>query len=173
MEIPGYPQHQPPRDHGRVSLPPSLLRGGAVLLAAFLIIGSDIQDSQAAGAHEAIEAAPGEIVLWRDVPARHAVRQQPDGVGLMMDMGPDEEVQELTDGDFQGIGGQHPVVGSFGLANDLNAAPQTRNTAMTSGMGDPARAVMVSTGALGGATRAAGQQVLDALQGAGLLGTGR
>ncbi|HET19734.1 MAG TPA: hypothetical protein ENO16_03905 [Chromatiales bacterium] len=173
MEIPSIPQHQPPRDHGRVSLPPYLLRSGAVLLAVFLIIGSDISDSHAAGAHEAVEAAPGEIVLWRDVPARHAVRQQPDGVGLMLDMGPEEEVTELTDGDFQAIGGQHPVAGGFGLANDLNAAPQTRNTAMTGGMGDPARAVMVSTGALSGATRAAGEQVLDALQGAGLLGAGR
>lgn len=166
-----FQQAAPPRQRGDVSLPPSLIRGGIVLLAVLLATSLEITKSHAAGARQAVDAAPGEIVMTRDVPARHAIRQAPEGNALLMDVGPEEQVQELTDGDYMSISSHRTthIVKSF-TAGLTGSAPQAAGRS-SSGMPDPSRAVMnVPATAMSGATRAAGDQVMGALQGAGLLG---
>lgn len=165
-----FQQAVPPRQRGDVSLPPSLIRGGIVLLAVLLATSLEISNGNAAGARQAVDAAPGEIVVTRDVPARHAIRQAPEGNALLMDVGPEEQVQELTDGDYMSISSHRTADTVKHFTSNLTGAPQSGNKS-TSGLADPGRAVMnVPASAVSGATRAAGAQVMGALQGAGLLG---
>jgi len=159
-----------PRQRGEVSLPPSLVRGGLVLFAVVLAISLDISNSQAAGARQAVEVAPGEIVMTRDVSARHAIRQAPEGKALLMDVGPEEQVEELTEGDYVTISSRRTTDTVNHVTSNLTGVAQSENKS-TSGLADPGRSVMnVPVGAVGGVTRAAGEQVMGALQGAGLLG---
>lgn len=64
----------------------------------------------AADAHRGVTAKPGEIVLQRNVPARHAARPAPPGIALIVNPSPQRELQaalgtgELSDGEYAAIG---------------------------------------------------------------------
>lgn len=112
-------------------------------------------DAHAAGARTGVQPRHGEMVLLRDVGARHAVRPAPPSIGLIVDPTPNRQLMpalasaELSDADF--------------LA--LDTGPQTQTAPVQGGLAAP----MVRTLAgptLGGAGRdAVGQTVTGALGG--------
>lgn len=99
------------------------------LLAALALLPTP---AQASGARQGVKAKPGEIVLLRDVSARHAVRQAPPGMALIVDPSPASEINAM--------------LGTGEISDEEFAA-------MDSGVSGPAQGVMVErvvTGALDG-----------------------
>ncbi|GAB3024004.1 hypothetical protein GCM10027285_02260 [Oleiagrimonas citrea] len=70
--------------------------------------------SQAGDAHKAVKAKHGEMVLLRDVPARHATHSQPPGVALIVNPKPNRELESAL-----GTGGE---LGDAEIAS-LSASP--------------------------------------------------
>lgn len=74
--------------------------------AALLLVAGG---AHAADAHVAAKAEHGEIVLLREVPARHAYRTQPDALALIVDPSPAPELErmlglgELSDADYAAL----------------------------------------------------------------------
>ncbi|MCD9007191.1 hypothetical protein LDO31_13280 [Luteimonas sp. XNQY3] len=112
--------------------------------------------AQAAGARAGVHPTPGEMVLLRDVSARHAVRQAPPGIGLIVDPTPNRQLMpslpggELSDADFFALDTGHQVQGAMRGHGGI-AAPVTQ----------------LLTGTLGGGANA---RDASGIQGAGTLG---
>ena len=137
--------------------------------------------AQAAGARAGVQPQPGEMVLLRDVSARHAVRPSPPGIGLIVDPTPNRQLlpalasHELSDADFLALDtGQQ--VQTRGPASGGLAGPMVRTLTGPSMSGGTARdASGVQTagtlgaatggplGAVGQATRGIGGHITGAL----------
>lgn len=87
--------------------------------------------AMAADARAGVHARHGEMVLLRDVSARHAYRPAPPGVGLIVDPRPNREIHaalgtgELSDADFAALSsGQvlSPMRASSTIAGTVNHA---------------------------------------------------
>jgi len=152
---------------------------GLTLLLPCLALAAG--SAQAAGARTGVHPTPGEMVLLRDVSARHAVRPAPPGIGLIVDPTPNRQLMpslpggELSDADFLALDTGHQVQGAM-RDNGGIAAPVTRVLTGTLGGGANARdASGVSSagtlgaatggplGAVGNATRGIGGHVTNAL----------
>lgn len=172
-------QQQPPREHDAVSLPPSLLRGGVVLLVLLLATGIDLPAAKAAGARTGGEAMPGEIVLIRDVPKRVAYHNKPDAQAVLLDVGPEEDVEaalgqgELNDLEFATVtvpanpaqARQSITSPTNELAQDATGAGQLSGAALgiqgtTSSMASSLGSI---AGHVTGVTAGIGRQVTDSL----------
>lgn len=146
-------------------------------LGACLVLAS--ADAHAAGARTAVQPQHGEMVLLRDVNARHAVRPAPPSLGLIVDPTPNRQLvpalasTELSDADFLTLDtGQQvqaapasgglaaPMVRTLsgptlgGTSRDAAGLPQPG--ALASGASGP-------LGAVGNATRGIGGHVTGAL----------
>ena len=128
---------------------------------------------QAGDARIGVHAKHGEMVLLRNVDARHAYRPAPPGIALIVDPSPKREVQlvtqagELTDADFAAmVGGSAPraaeatqALGSaLGVSTDGNTNTRIDNSGVA-GMG----ALNSPLGAVGGVTGGIGASVRGAL----------
>lgn len=115
-------------------------------------------DVQAAGARTGVQPRHGEIVLLRDVSARHAVRPAPPGIGLIVDPTPNQQLlpalasSELSDADFMALDTGHQVQSGMRTPGGL-ASPMVRTLTGPAGLGANAREAsgVQSTGTLGGA----------------------
>ncbi|WP_372017195.1 hypothetical protein [Pseudoxanthomonas sp. 10H] len=146
--------------------------------------------ARGADAHTGVHAAPGQIVLLRDVNARHAYRPAPPSIALIVDPTPTREVQqalgtgELTDDDFAAMStGQVDASGRTGTlpqqmterALHGSLGRLTGDNSALSG-GSLGRSVGGVTGAVTGATRGIAPTITGALSqfplGSGGQGTG-
>lgn len=151
-----------------------------VLASAALLASAG---SSAAGARQGVKAAPGEIVLLRDVSARPAYRPAPPGVALIADPAPNRELSqalgtrtnntgELSDEDYASL--------ASGTAGSADAAPVTTVERVTGSAingtlgrmtGDDGslsgsslgQAIGGPMGTVGTTTRGIGDQVMGAL----------
>lgn len=143
------------------------------LAAAALVPGVAL----AAGSRTGVQPNPGEMVLLRDVNARHAYRPVPPSVALIVDPTPNREVHgtlgtgELSDADFAAISsGQR-----LGTAAPASTVGQSVGNAMAAGLGTGqvkhgamtgdgfGGATSGPMGAVTGATRGIGNHVTGAL----------
>lgn len=133
----------------------------------------------AAGVSYQVHAEPGDIVVFRTVPARPGARSMPPGKALMINPKPNGEIMqglgavELSDagyagivagqgqGAHQGIGGLSERVVSEGLGSLSGGASSVG--------GVPAGAL---SGTVGAATSGIGKSVTGALVGSGVFGAG-
>ncbi|MDR6990106.1 hypothetical protein [Luteimonas sp. 3794] len=155
------------------------IQTGLILLLPCLTLAAGA--AQAAGARTGVHPTPGEMVLLRDVSARHAVRQAPPGIGLIVDPTPNRQLMpslpggELSDADFLALDTGHQVQGAM-RGNGGIAAPVTQVLTGTLGGGATARDAsgVQGAGTLGaatggvsgmvtGATRSIGSQITGAL----------
>ncbi len=137
-------------------------------------------DARAAGARTGVQPQHGEMVLLRDVNARHAVRPAPPSLGLIVDPTPNRQLlpalanTELSDADFLALDTGQQVQAPMPASGSL-AAPLVRTLAGPT-LGGPGRdgGALQAPGALGGAaggplgaigtaTRGIGAQVTGAL----------
>ncbi|MCE7032334.1 hypothetical protein LY625_06820 [Lysobacter sp. GX 14042] len=95
------------------------LRSGALIVSVSLLALAPLL-AQASGARHSDKARHGEIVVLRDVHARHAYRSMPPGMAVIVDPSPRTELErvlgtgELTDAEFAALGastGAGPVAG--------------------------------------------------------------
>lgn len=153
--------------------------GSAILLGSCLLLGLGLAVptvGSAAGSRAAVEAAPGEMVLLRAVPARPAARPMPPGRALLVNPSPESELEsglshlEIASDRYgrvaAGSHGAHPG----GVAGSMSSfmAP----LGVQSGGGRTPAPKAATGGAMGAATGSIGSQVAGALAGAGLLGQG-
>lgn len=133
----------------------------------------------AAGVSYQVHAEPGDIVVFRTVPARPGARSMPPGKALMINPKPNGEITqglgavELSNAGYAGIvagqgqGGGHGV---GGLSERVVSDGLSSLSGGTSAVGG------VPAGSLGGAVGAAtggiGKSVTGALAGSGLFGAG-
>lgn len=133
-------------------------------------------DAFAAGSRAAVEAKPGEIVLLRAVPARHAARAQPPGRALLVDPSPKSEMEQGLSHLEISPGGYGQVAAGAGNAPAHAGGMGGSITAITQQLGGSTHgrnsAPSVAGGAIGSATGSIGSTVTSALSGAGLLGQG-
>lgn len=139
------------------------------------------QVAQASGARQGVKAKPGEMVLLRDVSARHAYRPAPPGVALIADPTPNRELSsmlgtpsgmdELSDDDYAALGSSlgdvhHPqqttVERVTGTAITGTLGRVTGGEGVLSG-GQLSQTIGGPMGAVGNATRGVGDQVRGAL----------
>lgn len=165
---PERPAAQSARDGQRLTV---LLAAGMLLGAAWPVSG------MAAGSRAAVEATPGEIVVMRAVPARHAARSMPPGRALLIDPSPNPQLDsglsqlEITSDSYGQIaaGGQGARGGVVAGSMSSFMSPLVGN--QSSGNRTPAPKAATG-GAMSAATKSIGSQVAGALAGAGLLGQG-
>lgn len=119
----------------RVQMSCSLLAAGVAFFAF---------DAQAAGARTGVHAKHGEMVLLRDVNARHAVRPAPPSFATIVDPTPNSQLMpvlgsaELSDADFMALDTGHQVESGLRAPGGL-AAPIVRTLAAPTGTGTNAR----------------------------------
>ena len=141
------------------------------------LAAAPLSQALAADAHTGIQPDPGEMVLLRDVNARHAYRPAPPSIALIVDPTPNREIDqslgtgELSDEDFAALSSNQPgyaaqqgpmpqqvtqraLQGSLGRAMGENGA--LSGTGMT-------RTIGGATGAVTGATRGIAPTVTGAL----------
>lgn len=129
--------------------------------------------ASASGARKGVDAKPGEIVLLRDVSARHAVRPKPPGMALIVNPSPKDTIDqtlgtgELSDAEYAAIGGGSPAGPTPAIAQvtgralaPLGGTNGGGGAVAGSGIG---QALGVPMGALGNVTRGVGDQVRGAL----------
>lgn len=129
----------------------------------------------AADAHQGVNAEPGEIVLLRDVSARHAYRSPPPGMALIVDPSPKSEISmmlgtgELTDAEYASLGagtaGTRPIttveqMTSRAIGGSLAGVTSGNGTLSGNGI---TQSLGVHMGAVGNVTRGIGDQVRGAL----------
>lgn len=128
--------------------------------------------ASASGARKAVHPKHGEIVLLRDVSARHAVRSKPPGMALIVDPSPRRSIDlalgtgELTDEEYASIGAGSPAGPSPAITQVTGRALAPLGLSSTSGtMSDNGihQAMGVPMGAVGNVTRGVGDQVRGAL----------
>lgn len=145
----------------------ALLIAAGVALAPGMVL--------AAGARQDDKAKPGEIVLLRDVSARHAYRSAPPGMALIVDPSPKGEIDmmlgtgELSDAEYASLGAgvadpqsQTTVERMTSRAVGGSLTGVASGNAMLTGNGFT-QTLGVSMGTVGGATRGVGDQVRGAL----------
>ncbi|WP_225763359.1 hypothetical protein [Stenotrophomonas sp. Marseille-Q4652] len=151
------------------------------LLLLGLLATATIPSAFASGARQGVHPRPGEMVLLRDVSARHAYRPAPPGIALIADPTPTREVasalgtggmDELSDADYAAMGSglagapqasQQTVVEQVtGSAVNGTLGRVTGANGVLSG-GQLGRMIGGPMGAVGGATRGIGDQVRGAL----------
>ena len=146
------------------------------VLAVLLVVGMTVFAGQAVAGDARIGVHPkhGEMVLLRNVDARHAYRPAPPGIALIVDPTPTREVQsvhqagaltaELTDADFAAlVGGTAPrtaestqAIGSvLGVSAEGNTRVDASGVAGMSGLSSPLGAVGGVTGGIGASVRGA------------------
>ncbi len=129
--------------------------------------------ASASGARKGVQAKPGEMVLLRDVSARHAVRPKPPGMALLVNPSPKSNIDqtlgtgELSDAEYAAIGSGGPAGSSPVIAQVTGRALAplgglTATTGAVSGNGI-GQALGVPMGAVGNVTRGVGDQVRGAL----------
>lgn len=148
---------------------------GAILLAcgALLLCPS----SKAADAHRGVQAAPGEIVMLRNVAARPAYRSAPPGMALIVNPSPRPELShalgtdELSEADYAELDatsatGQaargttvEQMIGRT-LGSSVGGASARGGAAGGNGFG---QIIAGPTGSLGGTAGGIGHQVQGAL----------
>lgn len=142
-----------------------------LLLIALVLVPSS---ASASGARKGVHAKPGEMVLLRDVSARHAVRSKPPGMALIVDPSPKSNIDqtlgtgELSDEEYASLGagssgGPSPAVTQItgrALAPLGSLTATTNGTLSGSGIN---QALGVPMGAVGNVTRGVGDQVRGAL----------
>ena len=130
----------------------------------------------AADAHTGIHADRGEIVLLRDVNARHAYREAPPSIALIVDPTPTREVNlalgtgEMSDDEIAGMAsGQLDARGGVTMPQQMteralqgSMGRLSGDSSVFSGSGF-SRSVGGATGAVTGATRGIGSTVTGAL----------
>lgn len=132
-------------------------RAPAACIATLLLLLAS-GHARAADAHVAAKAEHGEIVLLREVPARHAYRAQPDALALIVDPSPAPELErmlglgELSDADYAAIG-----AGAAPAEGDGSTTTVERMTGM-------------ALGGLGAMTRARDGTAAGGLRGIGMVG---
>ncbi|VXB10276.1 conserved exported hypothetical protein [Luteimonas sp. 9C] len=155
------------------------IQTGLYLLLPCLTLATGI--AEAAGARAGVQPTHGEMVLLRDVSARHAVRQAPPGIGLIVDPTPNRQLMpslpggELSDADFLALDTGQQVQGAMRGTGGI-AAPVTQVLTGTLGGGATARdasgiqgagtlgaATGGPLGAVGSATRGIGGHITGAL----------
>lgn len=117
--------------------------------------------AHAAGARTGVHATHGEMTLLRDVSSRHAVRQAPPGMALIVDPTPNRQLMpalpggELSDADFLALDTGHQPSGTMRPSGGI-AAPVTHVLTTTLGGGPNARGAsgVHNAGSLGAATGA-------------------
>ncbi|MCL7743871.1 hypothetical protein LV476_02740 [Guyparkeria hydrothermalis] len=150
----------------------------AVMLAAGLLLGTAWPVAgHAAGSRAAVEAQPGEMVLLRAVPARHATRTMPPGRALMVNPSPESELEsglshlEIANDSYGQVaaGGQGAPGGV--VAGSMSSFMSPLGVGARGGDRTPAPRAATG-GAMGAATGSIASQVTGALAGAGLMGQG-
>lgn len=154
-------------------------RLGAIALGGLALALADAPAVWAAGVSYQVDAQPGDIVVFRTVPARPAARSMPPGKALMINPKPNGEIMqglgavELSDsgyarivasqgqGAHQGIGGLAERVVSNGLG--------TLSGGAASSGGVPTGSL---SGTVGAATGGIGKAVTGALVGGGVFSAG-
>jgi hypothetical protein len=130
----------------------------------------------AADAHVGVHPDHGEIVLLRDVNARHAYRQTPPSIALIVDPTPTREINqalgtgEMSDDEIAGMA-SGPLDGRGGVTVPEQMTDRALQGAMGRLAGDGSvlsggsfsRSVGGATGAVTGATRGIGSTVTGAL----------
>lgn len=114
--------------------------------------------AEAAGARSGVEPRHGEMVLLRDVNARHAVRPAPPSLAVIADPTPNREIArslgtgELSDADFAAIDSGHRLQPGAGVA----PVGQSAATAVSGSLGtaSPERGGLVSGAGINGALSA-------------------
>ncbi|NZA25009.1 hypothetical protein H0E84_01295 [Luteimonas sp. SJ-92] len=135
--------------------------------------------AQAAGARTGVEPKHGEIVLLRDVNARHAYRPMPPSIATIVDPTPNRQIDrmlgtgELTDAEFaamdsgnsMNLAGRHGVGAVERMTGTAVGATLGRATADGGALsgGGINGALSAPLGAVGTATRGVGDQVNRAL----------
>lgn len=156
---------------------PSRFIGSVLLLALLLVLTLLALPVDAAGARRGVNIQPGEFVLVRAVPDRHATRKQPPGLATLIDPSVRPEMHdmlgdlELDDAAFSVISGAAPGVAAGNMVGGAlldagllqNGSASGRVPAINSG--GPGGMM----GGIGGVTRNIGNQVTGALQGAGVI----
>jgi len=153
------------------------IQTGLILLLPCLALAAGTV--HAAGARAGVQPTPGEMVLLRDVSARHAVRQAPPGIGLIVDPTPNRQLMpslpggELSDADFLALDTGNQMQGAM-RGNGGIAAPVTQVLTGTLGGGANARDAsgVQGTGTLGAATGGVSGMVTGATRGIGSQITG-
>lgn len=141
-----------------------------LLFASLLLLPAT---ASASGARKAVHARPGEIVLLRDVSARHAVVGKPPGMALIVDPTPGSNIDralgtgELSDEEYASIGAAS-AGGPMPGITQITGRAMAPLGALTSGNGTASgngisQAMGVSMGAVGNVTRGVGDQVRGAL----------
>lgn len=131
--------------------------------------------ASASGARKGVHAKHGEMVLLRDVSARHAVVGKPPGMALIVDPTPGDNIDralgtgELSDEEYASIGAASAGGPMPGVTRITGRALAPLG-ALTSGNGNGAlsgnginQAMGVPMGAVGNVTRGVGDQVRGAL----------
>lgn len=72
-----------------------------------------------------VMAGEGVVVLQRDVPVRHAVRQEPPGRATTIDVSPDDKVQKVVNGSQSGF--RSTELGDTDFAAVFTGTPQMQN----------------------------------------------
>ncbi|MFP4217070.1 MAG: hypothetical protein ACLFVH_14200 [Phycisphaerae bacterium] len=154
---------------------------GSRLAASFLLLGGALvalagpSSLSAAGSRAAVEAKPGEIVVLRAVPARHAARPMPPGRALLVDASPKSELEQgLSHLEISSAGyGQVAAGGAGPVATSGLGATVGSITQQLGGVGHARHsAPSMAGGAMGAATGSIGSTVTGALSSAGLMGQG-
>lgn len=128
---------------------------------------------QAADAHRAVQAGPGDMVLLRKVPTRAADRPAPPGMALMMSPSPRPEIasalgaDELSDADYARLDATpSPAAGlstrAVTAALDGTLLRGRGNDGAVAGRG-ASNTIAGPVGMVGGVTRDLGGQVQGAL----------
>ena len=131
---------------------------------------------RAADAHVGVQPDRGEMVLLRDVSARHAYRKAPPGIALIVDPTPNREIDqglgtgEMSDDEIAGMSsGRLDGHGGVTLPQQMtdrallgSTGRLTGDSSAFSGSGF-SRSVGGATGALTGATRGIAPTITDAL----------
>lgn len=150
-----------------------ILSLASVALAATFWPGA----ASAAGSRAAVDAKPGEIVLLRSVPSRHAARSMPPGRALLIDPSPKSEMEqglshlEISPASYGQVaaGAGNGPVAPGGMSGSINSITQ-QLVGGSAHRGDSAPSA--AGGAMGAVTGSIGSTVTGALSGAGLLGQG-
>lgn len=156
---------------------PRIFIGSVLLLALLLVLSVLALPVEAAGARRGFNTKPGEFVLVRAVPDRHATRMQAPGLATIIDPSVRPEMRgmlgnlELDDAAYAAISGAAPgavvenAVGGALHGADLLQSGSGSGRVPAINSGGPGGVL----GSVGGATRSIGNQITGALQGAGVI----
>ena len=163
----------------------------ATALLPFLVLLATPASLWAADAHTGVHAERGEMVLLRDVNARHAYRPAPPSIALIVDPTPTREIHqtlgtgEMSDDEFAAMssGQVDPHGGGGTLPEEMTGQGLHGKVGRVSGDssvfsgGGFGRTIGGATGAVTGATRGIAPTITGALSqfplgGSGNQGTG-